>query len=289
MTGLPPAHKLGIIAGGGALPGLLAAACRADGRPYYLLGLTGFANAQALGQDPDDWIRLGEAGQGFDRLRAANVSTVVMAGSVRRPTLAELRPDMRTAAFFARIAGRALGDDGLIKALIGELEREGFTVIGPQDILAKLTARMGCLGRHTPDSQAKTDIALGMKVAHELGRLDIGQAVVVQQGLVLGLEGIEGTAALIARCGELRRQGPGGVLVKMKKPQQDRRADLPVIGVDTVTQASNAGLRGIAVEAGGSLILGAEAVATAADKLGLSRSCTLSRVSRRPINSARNS
>ena len=269
MAGLTAAHKIGIIAGGGALPGLLAAACRAGGRPYYLLGLTGFADAQLLGQEPDDWIRLGEAGQGFERLRAAGVSAVVMAGSVRRPTLADLRPDMRTAAFFARIAGRALGDDGLMKAVIFELEREGFAVIGPQDILANLTARMGCLGRTMPDAQAKADIALGMKVAHELGRLDVGQAVVVQQGLVLGLEGIEGTAALIARCGELRRAGPGGVLVKMKKPQQDRRADLPVIGVDTVTQAANAGLRGIAVEAGGSLILGAQAVAELADSLGL--------------------
>ncbi|TAL01449.1 MAG: LpxI family protein [Rhodospirillaceae bacterium] len=269
MSGPSSADKLGIIAGGGTLPGLLAAACRADGRPYYLLGLTGFADARILGQTPDAWIRLGEAGQGFDRLRAADVSTVVMAGSVRRPTLAELRPDLRTAAFFARIAGRVLGDDSLMKAVIAELEREGFTVIGPEDILASLVARLGSLGRHKPDSEAEADIALGMKVAHELGRLDVGQAVVVQQGLVLGLEGIEGTAALISRCGELKRAGPGGVLVKMKKPQQDRRADLPVIGVETVTQAANAGLRGIAMEAGGSLILGAETVAAAADDLGL--------------------
>jgi len=269
MGALSSITKLGIIAGGGALPALLAAACRAEGRPYYVLGLTGFADAQALGQDADQWIRLGEAGTGFERLRAADVSTVVMAGSVRRPTLAELRPDFRTAAFFARVAGRALGDDGLMKAVIGEFEREGFKVIGPEDVLADLIARPGCLGTVRPDAQADYDIALGVTAEHELGRLDIGQAVVVQQGLVLGLEAIEGTAALIQRCAGLKREGPGGVLVKMKKPQQDRRADLPVIGVDTVMQAASAGLRGIAVEAGGSLILGSDAVSAAADRLGL--------------------
>jgi DUF1009 family protein len=255
--------KLGIIAGGGALPGLLAAACKSAGRPHFVLGLTGFA------ETADDWIRLGEAAQVFERLRTADVSTVVMAGAVRRPTLAELRPDLQTAALFARLAGRALGDDGLLKALIGEMEKQGFTVIGADDILSDLVAQPGCLGSIMPDEQGRADIALGMKVARELGRLDVGQAAIVQQGLVLGVEGVEGTAALIARCADLKREGPGGVLVKMKKPQQDRRADLPTIGPDTVAQAAAAGLRGIAVEAGGSLVLGAGVVAEDADKRGL--------------------
>src|SRR5579862_6767938 len=108
--------KLGIVAGAGALPGLLASACRAEGRPYFLLGLTGFADPNDLGQIPDAWIRLGEAGQGFVQLRAAGVTQVVMAGAVRRPSLRDLRPDLKTAAFFARIAGRSLGDDGLLRA-----------------------------------------------------------------------------------------------------------------------------------------------------------------------------
>jgi DUF1009 family protein len=261
--------KLGIIAGGGVLPGLLAAACKSSGRPYYLLGLTGFADANALGQAPNDWIRLGEAAQAFDRLRMAQVSTIVMAGAVRRPTLAELRPDLQTAVLFARLAAKALGDDNLLRALIGEFETQGFAVVGADEILADLVAKPGCVGKIAPDEQARADIATGVKAARDLGRRDFGQAAVVQQGLVLGVEDAEGTAALIARCAGLKRDGPGGVLVKMKKPQQDRRADLPAIGPDTVVQAAKAGLRGIAVEAGGSLVLGAAAVAEAADAHGL--------------------
>jgi DUF1009 family protein len=264
--------KLGIIAGAGTLPGFLAAACRAETRPYYLLGLSGFAEAAALGQVPDSWIRLGEAGVGFDRLKAAGVTEVVMAGAVRRPALADLRPDMRTAGFFARIAGRSLGDDGLMRAVIAEIEREGFTVVGPDQILATLLAPHGALGTHQPDAVATRDIARGVAAALALGQADEGQAVIVRDGAVIGREDAEGTAALIARCaarGGMASGVPSGVLVKMKKPQQDRRADLPVIGTDTVAQAAAAQLAGIAVEAGGALVLDRDAVRTAADAAGI--------------------
>jgi len=269
MTSQASTAKLGIIAGGGVLPGQLVAACKAEGRPYYLLGLTGFADATALGREPDSWIRLGEAGKAFEVLRAANVGAVVMAGTVRRPSLAELRPDARTAAFFARIAGRALGDDGLLRAVIAEVEREGFTVVGPDDILQALIAKVGALGRHQPDAAAETDIAVGTKAALSLGRQDIGQAVVVRDGTVIGMEDQTGTAALMARCVTLKPSTPSGVLVKMKKPQQERRIDLPAIGPETVQQAVAAGVKGIAIEAGGGLILDADEVAAAADAAGI--------------------
>jgi len=123
--------------------------------------------------------------------------------------------------------------------------------------------------RIIPDEQAEADIKRGIEVARGLGALDVGQAVVVQQGIVLGVEAIEGTDRLIRRCGELRREGPGGVLVKMKKPGQDRRLDLPTIGVNTVREAASAGLRGIAVETGGALVLGRDAVTAEADRMGL--------------------
>jgi hypothetical protein len=125
------------------------------------------------------------------------------------------------------------------------------------------------LGRHVPDAQAEDDIAVGFRVVRALGALDIGQAAVVQQGLVLGVEAIEGTDALIARCAALRREGPGGVLVKAPKPGQERRADLPAIGRRTVEAAAAAGLRGIAVEAGASFVLDRVATAAAADRAGL--------------------
>lgn len=257
--------KLGIIAGRGALPGLLAAACRASGRPHHTFGLTGFA------QEPvDSWIELGDLGKAFAALKAAGVKEVVMAGGVRRPALASLKLDLKGAAFLARIAGRALGDDGLLSAVIAEIEREGFKVVGADDILAHLLSPEGVMGKHAPDAAAWSDIQRGFEVARALGTADVGQAAVVQQGIVLGVEAAEGTDALIARCKDLRLDAPGGVLVKAKKPQQERRADLPAVGVATVRNAKGAGLRGIAVEAGNTLMIdGADVIAAAADAEGL--------------------
>jgi len=188
---------------------------------------------------------------------------------VRRPSLASLMPDWRAAKFFARIGLRALGDDGLLSAIIKELELEGFRVVGIESILGGLLAPKGPLGRIEPDEQARADIARGLEVARALGALDIGQAAVVQQGIVLGVEAADGTDALIARAGSLRREGPGGVLVKIAKPGQERRVDLPTIGVRTVEAAANAGLRGIAVEAGAALVVDRAAVAAAADGAAL--------------------
>ena len=192
-----------------------------------------------------------------------------MAGPVRRPSLTELRPDLTTARFLARVGARALGDDGLLRAVIGLLEDEGFRVVGVHEILGDILAHEGTWGRHTPDAVAWRDIERGLRVATALGREDVGQAVVVQQGIVLGVEGIEGTDRLLARCGDLRRPGEGGVLVKIRKPAQDQRADLPTVGTRTVAGAKAAGLRGIAVEAGSTLVMDYDALVAEADAAGL--------------------
>ena len=261
--------KLGIVAGGGGFPGLLIAACRAEGRPFHVLALSGHADPAVIADAPADWIRLGEAGSGFVRLHAAGVEEVVMIGPVRRPALRELAPDLRTARFFAKVGLKALGDDGLLRAVVHELEEEGFRVVGIDEVLADCLAPAGLWTRLAPDAQAEADIRRGLEVAAGLGRLDVGQAVVVQQGIVLGVEAIEGTDRLIRRCADLRREGPGGVLVKVRKPGQDRRIDLPTIGPATLAGAAAAGLRGIAVEAGGRLVLGRPQVIDEADRLGL--------------------
>ncbi|MGE5506062.1 MAG: LpxI family protein [Actinomycetota bacterium] len=263
------ALKLGIIAGGGELPGLVAAACRAEGRPYHILALEGHADPSVIGDAPADWIRLGEAGTGFKRLHDVGVAEVVMIGPVRRPSLKEMAPDLRTARFFAKVGLKALGDDGLLRAVVHELEDEGFKVVGVDQVLADCLAVAGPYGTIQPDEQAEADIARGIQVAKGLGALDVGQAAVVQQGIVLGVEAIEGTDRLIRRCADLARQGAGGVLVKVRKPGQDRRIDLPTIGLATVREAASAGLRGIAVEAGGALVLGRDAIGAEADRLGL--------------------
>jgi DUF1009 family protein len=261
--------RLGILAGSGELPARLIEACRKEGRPFFVLAFEGEADPAIVADAPHAWVRVGAAGRGFELLHEAGVEDVVFAGGIRRPSLSSLRPDWRAARFLARVSYRALGDDGLLSALVREVESEGFRVVGAETILGSALIAEGALGRHVPDEQARADIARALEVVRALGSVDVGQAAVVQQGLVLGVEAIEGTDALLARCAGLRREGPGGVLVKAAKPRQERRADLPTIGVRTVRGATAAGLRGIAVEAGASLVIDPPGVAMAADAAGL--------------------
>jgi DUF1009 family protein len=235
----------------------------------FVLALEGAADHETVADVPHAWCPIGAAGRGLALLRENKVRELVLAGGVRRPSLASLRPDWRAAKFFARVGYRALGDDGLLSAVVAELEREGFRVIGPDQVLRAGLASEGPFGRISPDAQAVADIAQGARIARVLGSLDIGQAVVVQQGLVLGVEAIEGTDGLIRRCAGLRREGPGGVLVKVEKPGQEQRADRPTIGPKTVALAAETGLRGIAVEAGATIVLDRGEVVEAADRAGL--------------------
>jgi len=264
---VPP--KLGIIAGQGDLPALLADAARAQDRDTFILALEGQASPDLVAGRNHAWVRLGAVGGAIDALRAAGCEDVVFAGGVRRPSLLNLGLDGRGAKLFARIGKVALGDDRLLSVLVKELEDEGLNVIGADEVLAGLLVEEGVLGRHRPDELAEVDIALGLEVAKVIGALDVGQAVVVQQGIVLGVEGVEGTDALIRRCAGLQREGPGGVLVKIKKPGQERRVDLPTVGTDTVRAAAEAGLRGITIEAGATLVLHRDAVIGAADAANL--------------------
>lgn len=263
------AAKLGIVAGGGELPARLIAACRNTGRDVFVLALEGHADPERIGDVPQAWIRLGAAGTGIRILKDNGVEELVMAGPVRRPSMAELRPDMRTARFFAKVGLKALGDDGLLRAVLRELETEGFRVVGADAILGDALARPGVWGQVAPDDQALSDIRRGREVLRGMGPLDVGQAVVVQQGIVLAVEAVEGTAAMLGRCGGLRREGPGGVLVKAAKPGQERRVDLPAVGVETVRQAAEAGLRGIAVEAESTMVLAREQMVAEADAAGI--------------------
>ncbi|HVZ07787.1 LpxI family protein [Rhodopila sp.] len=261
---------LGILAGGGALPGKVAAAARASGRPVFLVGLEGFADPAELAPFPHKMIRIGAAGRILAELRAHGCRDLVMIGPVRRPSLLHLRPDAEGARILARLGVAAFkGDDGLLAAVIRLLGEEGFHVIGAHDVLRALLAPAGVMSRVAPDAQALADIARGVTVARLLGEADVGQGCVVQQGLVLAVEAIEGTDAMLARCGTLRRDGPGGVLVKLAKPGQERRADLPTIGPDTIRQAARAGLRGLAFEAGSTILAEREALVAEADTAGL--------------------
>jgi UDP-2,3-diacylglucosamine hydrolase len=265
----PIVNKLGVVAGSGGLPRRLVEACRAAGRDVFVLALQGAAEPDTVADVAHAWCPIGAAARGLALLRENEVTELVLAGGVRRPSLVALRPDWRAAKFFARVGYRALGDDGLLSAVVAELEREGFRVVGPDQVLQAGLAPEGRFGRVPPDGAALTDIAHGERVARALGALDIGQAVVVQQGLVLGVEAIEGTDALLRRCAGLRREGLGGVLVKVEKPGQEQRADRPTIGPRTVELAAAAGLRGIAVEAETTIVVDRDEVIAAADSAGL--------------------
>ncbi len=256
---------LGIIAGGGAMPLRVAAAARAAGRDVFMVGLEGFAQPASLAGWPHAMARIGAAGRILELLRAQGVREVVLIGTVKRPGFFDLRPDAEGAKLLGRIGRAAFaGDDGLLRAVVTVLGEMGFTVLGAHEILREALAPLGLLTKAAPDAQAMADIARGVAVARKLGEADVGQGCVVQLGLVLAVEAIEGTDAMLARCGPLRREGSGGVLVKMAKPGQERRADLPTLGAETVRGAIAAGLRGVAFEAGGALLAErAEAVALA--------------------------
>ncbi|MBI1216403.1 MAG: DUF1009 domain-containing protein [Alphaproteobacteria bacterium] len=261
--------RLGIIAGGGSLPKQLIEACKRDDRPFYVLGLKGQTDPATMTGADHGWSKLGATDHAIGLLKQNGVEEVVMAGSIRRPSLTELKPDLRTLQVFAKLGTRALGDDALLTAVAGELEKDGLRVIGAHQIEPALLMPEGVLGKHAPSNENKVDIEFGIRITQTLGRLDVGQAAVVQQGIALGIEAVEGTDALLERCRKLKRKGRGGVLVKSCKPQQDRRFDLPSLGLRTVRKAYEAGLEGIAAEEGKALLLERAEVAAAADKLGL--------------------
>ena len=246
---------LGILAGGGRLPGQVAAAARAAGREVFLVGLEGFAEPAVLAPWPHEVIRIGAAGRILAALRAHGCRDLVLIGPVRRPSLLGLRPDAEGARILARIGRAAFaGDDGLLAAVVKVFGEEGFRVLGAHEILSEALGPAGLLSRAVPGCAGDGRHPARVAVARALGAVDVGQGCVVQQGIVLAVEAAEGTDAMLARCGALARPGPGGVLVKLVKPGQDRRTDLPTIGPETIRAAAAAGLRGVAFEAGGTIV-----------------------------------
>jgi DUF1009 family protein len=263
-------RTLGILAGGGPLPGQVAAAARAAGRRVFMVGLEGCAEPAVLASWPHETIRITNPGRIVAALRAFGCKDLVMIGPVRRPSLFGLRPAAEDARFLARIGRAAFaGDDGLLGAVVRVLGEEGFRVIGAQEVLCEALGPAGVLTRVAPDALAMADIRRAVTVARALGAVDVGQGCVVQQGMVLALEAAEGTDAMLARCAPLARPGPGGVLVKMLKPGQERRTDLPTIGPRTIRGAAAAGLRGVAFEAGSTILTEQAATVAAADTAGL--------------------
>ena len=259
-------ETLGIIAGGGSIPAKLVQACENLGIQPFIVALEGNAAPELVEGHEHVWSRLGAAGQIIKTLKAHEITDLVLIGSIHRPSITEIKPDLKTAEFLAKVGLCALGDSDILDAVRRFLESEGFRVHGVHKFARDLLAPEGVIGKYEPSKAEWSDIRRGIEISQAIGRLDIGQAVIIQEGLVLGVEGIEGTDELIERCGALMRKGRKPILVKTCKPQQDEDLDLPTIGVDTIEKAAYAGLGGVVIHAGRSLLYEREEVQVAADK-----------------------
>lgn len=268
-------RKLGLIAGGGELPVLLAEHCKANGKPYYVARIAPFA-APELEAHPGSSNGLGAMGARMEALRAAACDAIVLIGQVPRVDPRTLDLDGGAVAMLpALLAAAPQGDDALLRAVLAEHERAGFRVIGAEDAMQDLLARKGAWGALAPNDAQLRDVARAAKVAAAIGALDIGQGAVVCDGLVLAVEAQEGTDAMLRRVANLPERLRGdqtqrrGVLVKRPKPIQERRIDMPTVGVTTLAGAAAAGLAGIAVEAGGALVVRREEMIAQANAAGL--------------------
>jgi hypothetical protein len=262
--------RVGIIAGSGSLPLALASTLRARGEMPYLLLVEGEAVPAHYSDFPHEIIRITKVGRFLKALARENCTHITLAGPVKRPDLKNLVPDMEGMKLLGRITGAARkGDDGLMRAITSYLKEKGFTVLGVHELANDLLVPAGCLGKVTPTERDETDISAGIRIVKAVGALDIGQAAIVRDGYVLAVEAAEGTDRLLQRSAEFAWDEPAGVLVKLSKPDQELAADMPTIGPETVTLAAGAQLRGIAVEAGLTLVLDLKETLRRADEAGL--------------------
>lgn len=268
-------RKLGVIAGGGELPVVVAEHCAETQRPYFVARIAPMADPR-LDYHPGASHGLGAMGARMQAMRDAGCDAVVLIGQVSRPDLRTLELDDAARAMLpALIAAMPQGDDALLRAVLGEHEKAGFRVVGADEVMADLLAPAGAWGAIKPNEKHARDIAKAAKVAAASGEFDIGQGVVVCDGLVLAVEAQEGTDLMLRRVADMPRAIRGaaedrrGVLLKRPKPIQERRIDLPTIGVRTIEGAAAAGLAGVAVEADGALAVRKAEIVEAADRLGL--------------------
>lgn len=261
--------KLGLIAGGGQIPALIRDFCRDQERPLFIAALNGFCDPSTVAGTECAWFDLPQVGGLLKALKQTGVEEVCLCGSVSKPDFKSLKPDLKGALLLPRLLKAALvGDDAILRVVIDTFEKEGFRIVGVDSLMRALLVRAQPYGAIMPTPAQNDDIATALRAARSLGAADKGQAAVAAGGRVIGLEDDAGTDALLRRMAA-EPAARGGVLAKCVKPQQDRRVDLPTVGVRTVENAAAAGLSGIVIEAGAALLVDAAATARAADLLGL--------------------
>jgi DUF1009 family protein len=261
-------RKLGLIAGNGKFPIIFAEQAKREGIELIVVAHRGetLEEIEAVVGEVT-WIYVGQLGKLIQAFRRAGVAEVVMAGGIRKVKLfGNFRPDLRGAKFLARVRSR--DDDALLRGLAEELEGEGIRILDSTLYLSQIIATQGVLTRSAPDAAQWEDIRLGFRIGKEIGRLGIGQTVVVKNGVVVAVEAVEGTDAAVQRGGMLA--GSGCVVVKVSKPNQDLRFDVPAVGLDTVKNIHAIGGAVLAVEAGKTILLEMDVLLKEADTAGIS-------------------
>ena len=260
---VPP--LIGLVAGSGRFPILFAEAAARAGR-------TVIAAAHENEADPLleksvaklSWVKLGQLGRICEALKSAGVSEAVFCGGIKKVRLFDVRPDWLGLKVLSRL--RTFGDDAALRAIASALDEEGVRIVSPLPFCQELLAPLGKIGKHKASDQQREDAQTGRKAALALGALDLGQTVVVKRGVVLAVEAVEGTDACIARGGALARGGgDAAVVVKLAKPEQDERFDLPAIGPQTIAALEKAGCGALFIEANRTLILDRAELIKAAD------------------------
>jgi len=267
---------LAIIGAGGSLPFAVADAVKATGRPFVLFAIEGVTDAARATSYPHRWVAVGQGGKLIKAMRAEGCRDIVFIGTLVRPPVWKMRLGLNTLLMLPSIiAAFRGGDDHVLKSVSRIAERYGFRVVAAHEVAPSILMPEGHLTKRQASAADLDDIALGMDVLRAIGRFDVGQAAVVADRHVLAVEGAEGTDAMLERIAQLRQRGRvhaplgRGVLVKTPRPEQDRRFDLPGIGPKTVAAAKAAGLGGIAVIAGETVVAEPEALRAAAEEAGL--------------------
>jgi DUF1009 family protein len=267
---------LAMLCGGGSLPLAVAQSVTGRGRPVLLFLLSGAADPGALERFPHHWIYLGQVGKFLRLARAAGCRELLAIGSLVRPSVWQTRLDLKAISLLPRILTAFRGGDNHLLTELGKLvEQHGFRLVGAHEVAPEILVPEGRRGRAEATERDRADIALGFDYLHATGPFDVGQAVVVAGKHVIAVEAAEGTDQMLARVADMRKNGRVqtsvglGVLVKAPKPGQDHRFDLPSIGPLTVAGVAAAGLAGVAVVAGQTVIAEPERVILDADKAGI--------------------
>lgn len=262
-------ERLGLVAGSGDLPISILKECEKSNIKPFVIVLKDFAKESDYKEYNHRLLKFGDVGKAISFFRKNKVKYIVFAGAVKKPDLKTIWPDLKGFFLLMQLLKcKIFGDDTILQTAIKFLEKEGFEILPVDKIVKDIKISHGIAGNiQLPNEDYMTDIELGVKVLKQIGDLDIGQSIVIQNGIVMGIECIEGTEKLIERCGHLKyTTGQKPILVKIKKTKQTRKIDLPAIGEDTITQLKQAGFAGVAIDYENGLVINRQATINLANK-----------------------